>query len=83
MITYNPGNVPDDPKQLPEFLRQEFLSMLQAIQRAEPFIRLEVTTVVPSKSQDGDVYEADGSGWNPGSGAGTYIKRSGSWVKLG
>lgn len=82
MITYNPGNVPDDPKQLPEFLRQEFLSMLQAIQRAEPFIRLEVTTVAPAKSLDGDIYEAKAP-WDPGSGDGTYIKRAGSWVKLG
>ena len=57
--------------------------MLQAFQRPEPFVRLQVTTVAPAKSQDGDVYEADGSLWNPGSGAGTYIKRSGSWVKLG
>ncbi len=83
MITYNPGNIPDDPKQLPAFLRQELLSILQAMQRAEPFIRLQITNIEPPKSQDGDIYEADGTNWNPGSGAGCYIKRSGSWVKLG
>lgn len=82
MITYNPGNVPDDPKLLPEFLRQELLSMLQAMQRAEPFIRLTPTTKAPTKVQDGDVYEAKGP-WDPGSGDGLYVMRAGSWVFIG
>ena len=83
MKTYQPGNPPDIPAEIPAFLRRELNSIEQAAHRAEPFIRLQVTTVAPEKSQDGDIYEADGTNWNPGSGAGCYIKRSGSWVKLG
>lgn len=83
MKTYEPANPPDNPAQLPGFLRQELNSIEQAAHRAEPFIRLQITNIEPPKSQDGDIYEADGTNWNPGSGAGCYIKRSGSWVKLG
>lgn len=82
MNTYKPGYVPDDPAALVQVLRAELLSMQQANERAEPLLRLVVTTVEPAKSQDGDMYEA-ASPWNPGAGNGLYLKRAGSWVLLG
>lgn len=36
----------------------------------------------PDKVGNGDVVFADGTNWNPGSGAGVYARVSGSWVKL-
>jgi hypothetical protein len=36
----------------------------------------------PEKIQNGDLVYADGSNWNPGSGAGLYERRAGAWVKL-
>lgn len=36
----------------------------------------------PAKIGNGDVVFADGSNWNPGSGAGVYARVSGAWVKL-
>lgn len=82
MSTYTPGHVPDDPAQLVEFLRTEFMALKQAQERAQLFIRLRPTTVAPTKYVDGDVYEAK-SPWNPGAGDGLYVRRAAAWVRLG
>lgn len=50
MKTYTPGNVPQDPKQLPDFLRREQTALVQAAHRAEPFINLESIKTAPSKA---------------------------------
>lgn len=42
----------------------------------------EVRHAEPEKIQDGMVVVADGTDWNPGSGAGLYINLSGTWTKL-
>lgn len=36
----------------------------------------------PAKPGVGQVYYADGTSWNPGSGEGLYIYTSAGWVKL-
>lgn len=36
----------------------------------------------PERPRDGMLVFADGTEWNPGSGAGTYERRGGAWVKL-
>lgn len=82
MSTYTPGQVPDDPAQLAAFLRLELAALKQAQERAQLFVRLRPTTVAPAKYQDGDVYEAKAP-WNPGAGDGLYVRRAGSWVRLG
>ena len=82
MSTYTPGQVPDDPALLPGFLRQEFLNLKQAQERAQPFLRLAPTTVAPLKYRDGDIYEALAP-WNPGSGDGLYVRRAGAWIRIG
>lgn len=46
-------------------------------------IRLVQQDVAPAKPRTGDVVLADGSNWNPGSGAGFYGYYGGAWVKLG
>ena len=47
-----------------------------------PNIRIEVTNTEPEKAVDGELYFADGTNWNPGSGRGFYGYESGAWVKL-
>lgn len=44
--------------------------------------RFEPQSSAPSSPQNGDVQYADGTNWDPGSGAGFYGYEEGSWVKL-
>lgn len=46
-------------------------------------VQLTVQNVEPTKPRDGLIALADGTNWNPGSGAGFYGYRGGSWVLLG
>ena len=81
--TYSPVNPPDDPKQLPAFLRREFMNIKRALEDAEPTARLQVLGVVPERSTDGDEVEVNatiGAASPFGSGAGKYVMRSGAWV---
>jgi hypothetical protein len=53
---------------------------------AEPtFDQLELTQLnaVPARPQDGQLVYADGTNWNPGSGAGLYAYWGGAWRYLG
>lgn len=42
----------------------------------------EIIYAAPARPQEGQQVVADGTGWNPGSGAGTYEYLNGAWVKL-
>lgn len=44
--------------------------------------RFKPQTSAPSNPVDGDIAYADGTNWDPGSGAGFYGRESGAWVKL-
>ena len=47
-------------------------------------IEFKVWNVLPDKPRAGQVYYADGTQWNPGSGEGLYrYSTGGSWVLLG
>jgi hypothetical protein len=81
--TYTPADVPDDQKQLVAFLRSEFAAIKAAMERPQPFAELQVLHAQPARLRDGMEIEADGTDFNPGSGAGKYILRSGVWVYLG
>ncbi len=43
---------------------------------------VEIRYAAPVKPQEGHLAWADGTNWNPGSGAGMYEYKAGSWVKL-
>jgi len=53
--------------------------------RLEDFIRLlEVPQAAPPRNtREGTLARADGTAWNPGSGAGLYQRRGSSWVRIG
>jgi hypothetical protein len=80
-MAYKPRNVPNDPAQLPGFFMVELENVARAINR--PTSKLEMLYVAPPKPQDGDLALADGTSWNPGSGAGFYGYRAGAWRFLG
>lgn len=82
-MAYSPSTPPSDPAQLSQWLQRELSNLKQALDGPQSFLRLQVTNVAPTRFGNGDIYEADGVNWDPGSGAGTYIRRAGAWVKLG
>lgn len=43
--------------------------------------RIPVIHQAPTKPRDGDVAYADGSDWDPGDGAGSYVFYNGTWTK--
>jgi hypothetical protein len=45
-------------------------------------VRFTPLSSAPSPTTDGDVAYADGVGWNPGGGAGLYVRTGSAWVKL-
>ena len=80
-MAYIPMQVPTDPAQLPGFLLQE----LQNIARStgSSIAQLAELNKAPDKPRVGMIALADGSNWNPGSGAGFYGYRDGAWRFLG
>ena len=71
MSIYKPLPVPSDPKDLPGYFAQELLAIEQAINVKE-FLQLQETHVEPERVENGIIYLADGTDWNPGSGRGIY-----------
>jgi len=80
---YIPGNIPTDPKDIPAFLATELASLTQQLNLGKDYLLLETQYVAPKKLRAGMVVLADGTSWNPGSGAGYYGYYGGAWVKLG
>jgi hypothetical protein len=80
---YEPGVVPTDPAKLPDFLREEFKKIQQAAYGAQKMLWLTPLHVEPAKPREGMVVRADGTDWNPGSGAGVYCHSGSAWVFLG
>jgi hypothetical protein len=81
---YSPRfNPPNDLAGLIRALGEEFNNIAQAQYDRKDVLELPVLNAPPSKLKDPMVAVADGTNWNPGSGAGIYAYLSGGWVKLG
>ncbi len=80
---YTPGQVPSDTKDIPGFLTRELQSLAQALQAAQDALFLTTLYAEPSRLYDGLVVKADGTTWNPGSGAGVYAYYGSAWNFLG
>jgi len=81
-VFYVPETSPSDPNQLSAFIDRE----LQRVKMAIDLLalgHLDKTYVAPTKPREGDIRLADGTSWNPGSGAGFYGYYGSAWVKLG
>lgn len=62
---------------------EELYRLAQALSAPQPFIQLATTYAPPAKPQEGMIMQADGTRWNPGSGAGFYGYIGGAWHFLG
>lgn len=81
-VGYTPNLVPESPEQLRRFLQDEFLRVAAAID-ALAAGHLDKSYAAPDKPRDGDIRYADGTNFNPGSGAGVYYYNGTTWKLLG
>ena len=63
-----------------QFLDQELRRIADAINNEVLYV--SVLAAAPARPSNGMIAYADGTNWNPGSGAGFYGYESGIWVKL-
>jgi hypothetical protein len=84
MPNYEPDNFVDKglSPEVSAYLHEELQKIAVAFLRIEN-IHLVELHVEPVKSRKGMIVLADGSNWNPGSGAGFYGYHTGAWNKLG
>lgn len=79
---YEPTAIPSGSG-LRSWLSLQLRQVADALRRPEVLsLRLVVHNAEPSKYAEGDIVRADGTNWNPGSGAGAYLRVGGAWVKL-
>lgn len=82
-MSYQPGQVPDDPSDLPRYLRAEMTAIAAALRQLADG-HLDVQFKAPVKPRRGDIRYADGIQWNPGGGEGIYyFNGGGTWTQLG
>lgn len=77
MARYIPGNVSDP------VLAMELAKIAQAMETPDQFLQLDTLYAAPKKYREGTLAKADGTSWNPGSGAGVYCYRAAAWRFLG
>jgi hypothetical protein len=77
MARYTPGQVSD-----PEIAR-ELLKIAQAMETQDETLSLKTLYAAPKKYREGTLIKADGTSFNPGSGAGVYCRRGAAWTFLG
>lgn len=82
-MQYVPQNVPTDVKDIPSYLSNELKSISAAMTQANQLLLLQKSYSAPVKPREGMIALADGTSWNPGSGAGFYGYRGSAWVLLG
>lgn len=67
---------------LADWANKELQQIEQAF-REQDAVQLVTLYVAPAKPREGMTVLADGSSWNPGSGAGVYTYYGSAWHKLG
>ena len=68
---------------LARWVREHFERLQTHLQAPQDALVLRVLHAEPVRYSEGVLVLADGSDWDPGSGAGLYIRRGGAWVHLG
>lgn len=66
-----------------QWVREHFERLQTAMSGSQDALTLSVLHVEPERYVEGTLVLADGTDWDPGSGAGLYIRRGGAWVLLG
>ncbi len=81
-MQYDPARVPAGEDDIREYLQRE-LDRIAEIFAGVENIQLAQLHVEPEKPREGLIVLADGTDWDPGSGAGFYGYRGGAWQLLG
>lgn len=84
-MKYVPSAVPHGMASAVRLWLSSQLRLISEAMEAPDFslINLAPRSAEPQRISEGDIVNADGVNWNPGSGAGVYVRRSAAWVKLG
>lgn len=82
---YTPNNPPttESSAEILSYLHTEFLKISEALTTIQMGMFLDELHAAPAKPRDRMIVIADGTDWNPGSGAGVYVYRGGAWHFLG
>lgn len=82
-MPYNFSHLPEiaDANELRRYMEEELKKISEAFNEQDS-IELRASAHEPSKPREGMVIHADGTAWNPGSGAGTYRYQAGAWVRI-
>lgn len=81
-VSYSPEQPPTNQDEFNRYVYNELLKIQQSIS-ALAAGHIDKTYVSPTKPRDGDIRYADGTSWNPGSGAGVYYFNGTIWKLLG
>lgn len=79
---YAPGVAPSESDQLRRFIEDELRKIAAAFALLAAG-HIDKTNAAPTKPREGDIRLADGTQWNPGSGAGVYAYYGAAWHFLG
>lgn len=71
-----------DLETLKQQLRQELDTIAREMSQPSEYAALQTLYAEPKRVFDGMVVIADGTTWNPGSGAGPYARIAGAWSKM-
>lgn len=82
-MPYNPREIPPGVDTLVARYIADELREIAAQFREVDSIQLEELHAAPDRPRDGMIILADGTDFNPGSGAGFYGRSAGAWVFLG
>lgn len=82
-MPYNFSHLPEiaDASELRRYMEEELKKISEAFNEQDS-IELRASAHAPDKPREGMIIHADGTAWNPGSGAGTYRYQSGAWVRV-
>ena len=82
-MAYTPRPVPLRTEDLARFLTEELQFIAREVTQSVPYLLLDTVYAAPRKLIEGMIVKADGTTWNPGSGAGVYLYRASEWRFLG
>jgi hypothetical protein len=83
-LSYIAGPVPENPKEIPRYLREELAKIAGAVSNLAAG-HIDTSYAAPPRPREGDIRLADGTHWDPVSaGAPRFVGyRDGAWAELG